>query len=440
MTQREEVVFNWNWEMPKPPQPDPINLGNEHELMVELMKQHDQLIRNECRFEANDKRLEELKNCAVTLLGWVNQLGNSSHETKNAVLEDREKFSRMVTLVEKLEFDSRQAGANLGSMGNSISELWEVVRRWSPDFTGLSERLEKLKEEFGRLGLAVVSARQEDLTKIDRVEAEVESLKNLLFDATQKIAQLQGQSGGQKISEEMYSRLEAKQRMLEEGFHHLERVGMDWDKFVTEEMQKLAGGYLSVQATVGSLDRRQSLLEEAIVSGRFASSSLPQGGVNSPTLYPQPAEVSQEVEGEGGALNPPPRGEADPIPPPDPRPQVDWAAQLLAMSSGKRGGEPSSTEPIGHPDPSDLHFEGEPGFRRKEEGLSVRGREGSEGTRRRAIVLDEEVRGGKEVVSRLEQRGRREEVRSSDPRVVHEEFNVHEPRTEPAQKNGGSAS
>ena len=135
-----------------------------------------------------------------------------------------------------------------------------------------------MKEEFGRLGLAAVSARQEDLAKIDRIEAEVGSLKNLLRDATQKIAQLQGQGGGQKISEELYSRLEAKQRMLEEGFHHLERVGMDWDKFVTEEMQKLAGGYLSVQATVGSLDRRQSLLEEAIVSGRFTSSSLPQGG------------------------------------------------------------------------------------------------------------------------------------------------------------------
>ena len=96
--------------------------------------------------------------------------------------------------------------------------------------------------------------------------------------------------------------------MLEEAFHHLERVGMDWDKFVTKEMQKLAGGYLSVQATVGSLDTRQSLLEEAIVSGRFTSSSLPQGGGKFPHFLPPAGWCFPGSGRGGGSAEPPAKG------------------------------------------------------------------------------------------------------------------------------------
>jgi chromosome segregation ATPase len=278
MTQREEVVFNWNWEKPEPPQPDPVKLQSERELYLEVVKQHEQLVKNEFRFEANENKLEQVKNCAVHLLGWSNQLGNSIQETQNAILADREKFSKFVALVEKIELDGQQAGSSMSNLAGSVSEIWTTLKKWSEDFSAMNEHVENLKEEFGRLGQAVVDARHEDLAKINRAENEIESLRFALSEATHKIAQIQDQIGGQQIPEEKFARLEQKQRMLEEGFHHLERVGAQWDQFVVDEMKKMAGGHLSLHAALENFDRRQKLFETMVLGGELSDHSHPRAG------------------------------------------------------------------------------------------------------------------------------------------------------------------
>ena len=61
VVQREEMVFNWDWGRRDAPQPDPVELQNKEELYFEVRRQHEQLVRNEFRFDVAENKIGKLK-------------------------------------------------------------------------------------------------------------------------------------------------------------------------------------------------------------------------------------------------------------------------------------------------------------------------------------------------------------------------------------------